>query len=82
VVACCSLVRQCKELETCLDSCQSSAFETQSRAEGLEKDNGVLQHAVTQLVAYAKELMNSQQSLQKELTKLEITGKRQPAVYG
>ncbi|KAG7388834.1 hypothetical protein PHYPSEUDO_011668 [Phytophthora pseudosyringae] len=76
------LVRQCKELESCLDSCQSSASETQSRAEGLEKDNGVLQHAVTQLVAYAKELMSSQQSLQRELTKLEITGKRQPAVYG
>ncbi|KAG6974043.1 hypothetical protein JG687_00000515 [Phytophthora cactorum] len=76
------LVRQCKELETCLDSCQTSAAETQARAEGLEKDNGVLQHAVTQLVAYAKELMSSQQSLQRELTKLEITGKRQPAVYG
>ncbi|KAF1773408.1 3-deoxy-D-manno-octulosonic-acid transferase, N-terminal [Phytophthora cactorum] len=64
------------------DSCQTSAAETQARAEGLEKDNGVLQHAVTQLVAYAKELMSSQQSLQRELTKLEITGKRQPAVYG
>ncbi|KAH7460430.1 hypothetical protein KRP22_008387 [Phytophthora ramorum] len=76
------LVQQCKELESCLDSCQSSASETQARAEGLEKDNGVLQHAVKQLVAYARELMSSQESLQRELTKLEITGRRQPAVYG
>lgn len=77
-----SLLRQCKELEGCLDSCQSSALESQTRAEGLEQDSSVLQQAVTQLVAYAQELMGSQQSLQKELTKLEITGKRQPAVYG
>ncbi|KAG2532157.1 hypothetical protein BBO99_00000580 [Phytophthora kernoviae] len=76
------LLHQCKELEGCLDSCQSSAFESQTRAKGLENDNGVLQHAVTQLVAYAQELMSSQQSLQSELTKLEVTGKRQPAVYG
>ncbi|POM72949.1 Dynactin [Phytophthora palmivora] len=76
------LIRQCKELENCLDSCQSSASETQTRAEGLERDNDVLHYAVTQLVAYAKELMSSQQSLQRELTKLEITGRRQPAVYG
>ncbi|KAE8886939.1 hypothetical protein PF005_g15971 [Phytophthora fragariae] len=76
------LLQQCRELETCLDSCQSSALESQTRAEGLEKDNGVLQHAVTQLVAYAQELRSSQQSLERELTKLEITGKRQPAVYG
>ncbi|KAG6580042.1 Cytochrome P450 86B1 [Phytophthora cinnamomi] len=76
------LLQQCKDLESCLDSCQSSALESQTRAEGLEKDNGVLQHAVTQLVAYAQELRNSQQYLQRELTKLEITGKRQPAVYG
>ncbi|ETI51014.1 hypothetical protein L914_05374 [Phytophthora nicotianae] len=76
------LVRQCKELETCLDSCQTSAAETQARAEVLEKDNGILQHAVTQLEAYAKELSDSQQSLQRELTFLEITGRRHPAVYG
>ncbi|KAL3660178.1 hypothetical protein V7S43_014709 [Phytophthora oleae] len=76
------LVRQCKELESCLDSCQTSASETQARAEGLQEDNGILQHAVAQLVAYAKELQTSQRALQEELTKLEVTGKRVPAVYG
>ncbi|RLN92850.1 hypothetical protein BBJ28_00016575 [Nothophytophthora sp. Chile5] len=76
------LLHQCQELEKCLDSCQNSASETQTRAEGLDKENAVLQHAVTQLVAYAQELVGSQQSLQRELTQLEIVGSRQPFVYG
>jgi hypothetical protein len=77
-----SLLQQCVELESCLRSFQTAASESAERAQSVERENAVLQHAVKQLCAYSHELTQSQRALQRELSQLEVEGRVEPAVFG
>lgn len=75
-------MRQCNELESCLAWYQSTNSETQNRAQELQRENVVLQSAVDKLCLFSKQLLQSQQSLQQELTQLEVHGRLEPLVFG
>ncbi|KAJ0412651.1 hypothetical protein ATCC90586_002281 [Pythium insidiosum] len=76
------LLKQCIALEQCLMAFQESARDSADRASAAQKENAVLQVAVTELSAFSKELMTSQQQLKQQLKHLEVHGQVEPCVFG